>query len=180
MRKIRKRKKINFKVKREFQKWLLVRTGAAILLSSIVSAFMFFLYLEVIPTESNLFQLIWHAGVSSLFIPVFIAGTAVSFLSGVLLVISLPVKIAGPIYRIERELKAIQDGNLSKTVELRNEDILKDLASTVNTTVFSLRDKIIRFRRSLDLLDESLKKGNLGSARETMKRAYEDIDKFYV
>jgi methyl-accepting chemotaxis protein len=80
--------------------------------------------------------------VSDLLIPVLIAGSFASLVTGSLLALFIPQKIAGPIFRMEEDLKEIQAGNLKKRIRLRKEDPLQELAATINTTIAFLLDKI--------------------------------------
>lgn len=51
-------------------------------------------------------------------------------------------KIAGPIYRFEKQAKAIGEGDLTLKFKLRKGDELKELADTLDKMVGALRDKV--------------------------------------
>ncbi|NTV15017.1 MAG: methyl-accepting chemotaxis protein [Desulfobulbaceae bacterium] len=134
-----KRSKLNLKVKRQFQIWLLVRIVGTILFSSLVAAIILYLYARQEVGDSFYEAHIRIRYVSDLLIPVVIAGSLVSLISGTLLAIFLPQKIAGPIFRIEEDLKHIQKGHLNKEIKLRQGDPLHDFAETINTTLAVLK-----------------------------------------
>ena len=134
-----KRSKLNLKIKRQFQLWLLARIGGTILLSSLVAAAILFFYARQEIGDSFYEAHLRIRHVSDLLIPVIIAGSAVSLISGVVLAIFLPQKIAGPIFRIEEDLRHIQNGHLDKEIKLRDGDPLHDFAETINTTLAVLR-----------------------------------------
>jgi len=134
-----KRKKLNLSVKREFQRWLLLRIIGTVLLSSVVSAVILFFYARQEVGDSFYEAHIRIRHVSDLLIPVVIAGSLVSLISGTLLAIFLPQKIAGPIFRIEEDLRKIREGQHDKVIKLREGDPLHDFAHTINTTVVALR-----------------------------------------
>ncbi len=134
-----KRSKLNLKVKRKFQIWLLARIGGTILVSSLVAAAILFFYARQEVGASFYEAHIRIRHVSDLLIPVVIAGSLVSLISGALLAIFLPQKIAGPIFRIEEDLRSIQNGHLDKEIKLREGDPLQDFAETINTTLAALR-----------------------------------------
>ncbi|MFO7605805.1 MAG: methyl-accepting chemotaxis protein, partial [Desulfurivibrionaceae bacterium] len=92
-----KRKKLNLAVKKEFQKWLLVRILGTILLSSVVAAVILYFYSSRELGESFYDAHIKIRRVSDLLLPVILAGSFVSLLSGTLLALFLPQKIAGPV-----------------------------------------------------------------------------------
>jgi nitrogen fixation/metabolism regulation signal transduction histidine kinase len=137
-----KRKKLNLSVKKEFQKWLLIRILGTVLLSSVVAAAILYFYSSREIGESFYEAHIKIRRVSDLLLPVILAGSFVSLLSGAMLALFLPQKIAGPVFRIEEDLKEIQEGNLEKEIRLRQEDPLKELAQAINQTIAFLRAKI--------------------------------------
>jgi len=134
-----KRKKLNLLVKRRFQLWLLVRILGTVMLSSVVAAIILYFYASHEVGESFYEAHIRIRRVSDLLIPVVIAGALVSLLSGTLLAIFLPQKIAGPIFRMEQDLQQIQNGNSDRVIKLRDGDPLQEFAETINTTVAALR-----------------------------------------
>lgn len=137
-----KRKKLNLKVKSQFQRWLLLRMLGTVLLSSVVAAIILYLYSSQEIGGSFYDAHIKIRRVSDLLLPVIIAGSFVSLLSGTIVALFLPQKIAGPVFRIEQDLKEIQAGNLKKEIVLRKGDPLRDLAETINTTISFLCAKI--------------------------------------
>lgn len=137
---VQKRKKLNLTVKREFQVWLLIRIFGTILVSSLVAAAILFFYARQEIGASFYEAHIRIRHVSDLLIPVVIAGSLVSLISGTILALFLPQKIAGPIFRIEEDLKKIKAGQLDKVIKIRQGDPLQDFAETINSTVAALRD----------------------------------------
>ncbi len=137
-----KRKKLNLQVKRRFQMWLLVRILGTVLVSSLVAAVILYFYSNREVGQSFYEAHITIRRVSDLLVPVIIAGSIVSLISGALLAIFLPQKIAGPVYRMEEDLKAIQDGDLDKQIRLREGDPLQGLAETINQTIASLKKRL--------------------------------------
>jgi methyl-accepting chemotaxis protein len=137
-----KRKKLNLKVKTRFQIWLLFRVFGSVLLSSIVAGIILYYYSHQEIGENFFNAHLEIRRVSDLLIPVLIAGSFASLVTGSLLALFIPQKIAGPIFRMEEDLKEIQAGNLKKRIRLRKEDPLQELAATINTTIAFLLDKI--------------------------------------
>ncbi|MBW1796521.1 MAG: methyl-accepting chemotaxis protein, partial [Deltaproteobacteria bacterium] len=71
-----------------------------------------------------------------------VCGFFASLILGVVASLLFPHAIAGPLYRIERELADIGKGNLCKEIKLRKRDEVKDLADSINLMIGGLRDKI--------------------------------------
>lgn len=137
-----KRKKLNLQVKRRFQMWLLVRILGSVLASSLVAAVILYFYSNREVGQSFYEAHITIRRVSDLLVPVILAGSIVSLISGALIAIFLPQKIAGPVYRMEEDLKAIQEGNLDKEIRLREGDPLQGLAEMINQTIASLKKRL--------------------------------------
>jgi methyl-accepting chemotaxis protein len=65
--------------------------------------------------------------------------------------------IAGPIYRFEKTLEQMRDGNLNVHVRLRKNDELQEVAEVFNQTLASLRIKIKKDRDTMTVyLDRAL------------------------
>ncbi len=129
-----RRKKLNLNVKRQLQVWLLVRIVGIILLCTLVAVLVLYFY-----SRQELADSFWQAHirirrVSDLLLPVLITGAGVATAAGIVLALFLPQKIAGPLYRIEQDLKEVRAGDLTKVISLREDDILKELAMEINLT----------------------------------------------
>lgn len=151
-----KRKKLNLAVKNELQRWLLVRIFGVVLLSSLISALILYFYAHKEIGDSFYEAHITIRHVSDLLWPVVAAGSVVSLLSGMLLAVFLPQKIAGPIYRIEKELERLGEGDLTMEIRLRPEDPFHDLVGGINQSVAGLRSQI---RIIQDICNELEKEG---------------------
>ncbi|MDW7646192.1 MAG: methyl-accepting chemotaxis protein [Desulfuromonadales bacterium] len=137
-----KRKKLNLQIEREFQLWLLVRILGVILLCSFLAAAILFFYARH-ETAATFYQAhIKIRRVSDLLIPVIATGSLVSLMSGFLLALFLPQKIAGPIYRIEKDLEPLKDGDLTVSIRLRQGDTLQGFSQNLNETVASIRERV--------------------------------------
>ncbi|HET98473.1 MAG TPA: methyl-accepting chemotaxis protein [Desulfurivibrio alkaliphilus] len=154
-----KRKKLNLAVIRQFQFWLLVRILGVVLLSSLVAALILFFYARQEISANFYSAHIQVRRISDLLLPVMAAGAFVSLLSGMVLALFLPQKIAGPVYRIARALKALQEGDFGGRVRLRSGDPLTDLADSVNETAAEIGSRIEEVKgiqQELDALVQSL------------------------
>lgn len=64
--------------------------------------------------------------------------------------------IAGPVYRMERVVRNIGEGDLTHFTKLRPKDELKDLADAMNDMTMGLRNKVINLKEVLSQIDESI------------------------
>ena len=74
--------------------------------------------------------------------PVLLAGFFSSLVLGFLAAVFFPYAIAGPLYRIEKKLVDIGNGDLKKKIKLRKGDEVGELADSINIMVEGLRAKI--------------------------------------
>ncbi len=58
-------------------------------------------------------------------------------------------KIAGPLYRFEESLKVIGEGDLTHRINLRKRDQLSDLAETINTFSSTVENKVLDMKANL-------------------------------
>jgi len=166
------RKRLNLAVKRKLQKWLLVRIAGIIVISSMVAALILYLY-----ARQEISSSFWEAHiqirrVSDLLLPVLVAGTAVAALAGFILAIFLPQKIAGPIFRIEQDLRAVRDGDLTQKIQLRENDILHELANEINQTTEFFRQQTKKIQQeytTVEKLGQNHSSTELIDALERMK-----------
>ena len=61
-------------------------------------------------------------------------------------------KIAGPLFRLEKDILEITTGNLTKKIFLRKADQVTDMAENLNNMVIELRKKIVDIDDSLEAL----------------------------
>lgn len=137
-----RRKLLNLKVKHRLQLWLLIRVGGIIGLTSLVSVLILYGYAHQETVNSFYDAHIKIRRVSELLIPVVLSGGAISMISGTLLAIFLPQKIAGPIYHIERDFELIKAGNLSHRIKLRSSDTLHNFTQQINASISSIESQI--------------------------------------
>jgi methyl-accepting chemotaxis protein len=168
-----KRKKINLKVKQDFQIWLLLRIMGTSLLTIVMASILLYLYAKGIVDAEYLSFKPDVRKVSEVLLPVLIAASLTSIVAGLLLALFLPQKIAGPIFRIEQDLLEIRTGDLTKTVNLRCADILKELAESVNMTVGDIGHMVKDIQESGNTLGTKI----LAGEADEIKRAFDSHKK---
>lgn len=173
-----KRKKLNLTVKKDFQTWLFLRIMTTIFVSAVVAVLILFFYARREVGESFYGAHIEIRRVSDLLLPVILAGSVVSMVSGALIAIFLPQKIAGPIYRLENNLKTVGEGNLTVSTTLRSGDVLKDFALKVDDTVSLMRSRIVQLKEIHAELGEFVKKSNQPELRSILARENKILENF--
>jgi len=81
--------------------------------------------------------------------------------------------IAGPVYRMEKVVRNIGEGDLTHFIKLRPKDELKDLADAMNEMTMGLRSKVISFKENVaqirDGISTAKSTGNVSRLDEVLK-----------
>ncbi len=132
----------NFSIKKRLQLRMLVKIWSIIFITLLLTGIIFYFYSDINVGKSyRLFHVKANNFLDFLF-PVLLAGFFSSLVLGFLAAVFFPYAIAGPLYRIEKELVDIGKGNLKKKIKLRTGDEVRDLADSVNIMVEGLRANI--------------------------------------
>ena len=173
-----KRKILNLNVKNQFQVWLLVRIIGTVILSSLVAAIILYFYSRQ-EISSNFYSAhIKLRRVSDLLLPVIAAGTFVSLISGMILALFLPQKIAGPLYHIEKDLRKMGAGNLKVKIRLRKKDTMDDFVKAININIKELRKKVQAVKDAQGELEKSLAENQNPEVNKQMGQLKSALDIF--
>ena len=163
-----KRKKLNLKVKQDFQIWLLIRIMGTSLLTIIIASFLLYLYSKGVVDAEYLSFKENIRKVSEVLLPVLIAASLTSIVAGLLLALFLPQKIAGPLFRIEQDMLQIREGDLTKSITLRCADILKEHSESINMAVGSIGNMIRDAKETGNALEKKINE----SGSDEIKKAF--------
>jgi len=172
-----RRKKLNLQVKRELQLWILRRMLLIIFLSISISLILlyYFSYQEIQGSFYKAHLTIRH--VSDLLLPVILISGGLCLLLGVSFAVFFPQKIAGPIYRIEQDLKEVSKGNFNKIFRLRKTDRFQSLAKAANEALGRVRYEFENINKGLKNIDIAIKKGDISEAKRITNSLLEDLEK---
>ena len=104
-------------------------------------------------------------------------------LAGMIIFIILSHRIAGPLYRFEKDLGDIGYGDLTKRINLRKTDQLTDLKEALNSLIATFDDRMARIKGNLNELKALTDKGEPGNSariQNIVKKLKEEIDRFKV
>ena len=172
-----KRKKLNLKVKQDFQIWLLVRIMGTSLITIIVASVLLYLYSRgVVDTEYLSFKTDVRR-VSEVLLPVLIAASLTSIVCGLVIALFLPQKIAGPIFRIEQDMLQISEGDLTKSITLRSADVLKEFSETINMAVGNIGNMVKDVKESGNALETKIAEGGTDEIKKAFELHKEQLER---
>lgn len=149
----------NYFIKKEFQTKFIIKFCVLLLLGVIISTILLFAFSQDTLTSS--FQhsqlVIKQTGLAILPSIVYTNLITFALISIATIIVTLFVshKIAGPLLRLEKELKIIGNGDLTGQVKLRKLDQITDLADCLNNTAASLRVKVAEIRTEVEEIQQS-------------------------
>ncbi|WP_022853166.1 methyl-accepting chemotaxis protein [Thermodesulfatator atlanticus] len=174
---MQKRKKLNLSVKADLQRWLLLKIGVAIVISVGIALAILYAF-----SHKELGDSLYHAHftikhVSDLLLPVILVAGGVCLLTGFFIVIFLPQKIAGPLYRVEEDLKYIAStGDLRKKISLRKGDkFFHSLADAANKLVERVRKDYQDIQDKIDQAQKAIKEGRNEEALKLLSQIKENL-----
>lgn len=87
-------------------------------------------------------------------------------------------RIAGPLYRLNKDLKEVTDGNLRMRFSLRKKDEMKSLADGLNVMVETLKNDVANIKKTSSDIESALNANNIESARSRLKDLKRAVEKF--
>jgi len=81
-------------------------------------------------------------------------------LAAIVIILFISHKIAGPMFRLENDIKEIGKGHLTKRIRLREKDQITELAKEINTMTESYHKKILDIKTSVENILELAPKQN--------------------
>ena len=85
-------------------------------------------------------------------------------------------KIAGPLYRLRKEIEAFSQGDFNRDFKIRSSDQLKELSQSLQNMRNLLAEKNLRIKNKINILKTKLDKLTLESKEEVLKDL-DDLEK---
>jgi len=105
-------------------------------------------------------------------------------LAGLILFVLLSHRIAGPLYRFEKALKQIEEGDLTARINLRKSDQLVELKEAFNSLAHSLDARVGTIKAGLSEIERALAVNNDPRASanilDILKRLKDEIRHFKI
>lgn len=146
-------------IKKDFQSKFIVKFCLLVLAGVIISTVVVFLFTHGTLTSSFQHGRLVVKNTSLAILPAVMYANIVTLglisLASILITLFISHKIAGPLFRIEEDLKIIERGDLTKKISFRNKDQLTALADSINKTTTGLHKKVADIQTDVEHLLES-------------------------
>ncbi|MEA2060886.1 MAG: HAMP domain-containing protein [Thermodesulfobacteriota bacterium] len=100
--------------------------------------------------------------------------TAVVLLIAVVVTLFVSHKIAGPMYRFEKDIQRISTGDLKSHIHIRDGDQFGEMVTSLNAMVDSLNSRVGAIKEEIDRLDQAAENS---ADREALKAGLKNLKK---
>lgn len=174
-------KRRQYFIDRKFQTGFILKFFAVLILGAILSVGVTMLSTQATLTSSFEGSKLVIEKTSLAILPSVIMTNIITTLivGGVVVLVTLLVshKIAGPMFRFEKDLEEIAQGNLQKQIRTREGDQFGGVTRNLNEMVGNLNQKLSEVKREMDRLGEAAAAQDLPQAfRDDLEECRRNID----
>jgi len=164
----------NYYIKKEFQRNFILKFCALVIIGSLISGVIIYVMSSSTVTTTFINSRLTIKSTADFILPsVLLSGVVVIVvigLSTILITLFTSHKIAGPLYRIEKDVQEITAGNLKMRFNLRQGDEIRPLAASLDTMAQAIRSRIADAKDAEGELESILNKTK-GALPEDVKNA---------
>jgi methyl-accepting chemotaxis protein len=155
-------KRRQYFVKKNYQAKFILKFCLIVLCGTLVSSGLLFLFTRgTLTSSSGQFGLVVKDTAFAI-LPYVALSNIITFIlvvvAAIIVILFISHKIAGPLFRFEKELNEIGKGDLTKTIKLRKKDQFKDLAESLNNMTTDLRSRVLVVKEEVNQVFESARK----------------------
>jgi methyl-accepting chemotaxis protein len=152
-------KRRNYYIKKEFQRNFILKFCALVALGALISgAIIYAMSVSTVTTTFENSRLAIKSTSDYILPAVLLSSLIMMILVGfatIVITLFTSHKIAGPLYRIERDLEELAAGNLNIRFNLRGGDEIKALAANLDQAALSLKLKVSAIKNAFALVETS-------------------------
>ncbi|NVL90024.1 MAG: HAMP domain-containing protein [Desulfobacterales bacterium] len=157
-------KRTHYFIKKDFQFKFILKFCLIILAGAFISTGLLFLFSHDTLTSSFQHSRLTIQNTAVAILPAVIYTNLITLglicMAAIVVILFISHKIAGPIFRFEKEIKEIGQGDLTKRIRLRKKDQITELAESIDNMTASLNEKVLDIQTGLERLLELASKQN--------------------
>jgi len=158
-------KRKTYFVKKSFQFRFILKFCLVILAGVAISTGIFFLFSSGTLTSSFQDSRLVIKKTSIAILPIVLYTNLITLglitVAAIIVTLLVSHKLAGPLFRFEKDLEEIGRGNLAKRIRLRKQDQLKDFAESMNKMTDSLHIRVLDVRSEVNQIIKSASQKNV-------------------
>lgn len=175
--KYKRKRFFNYSIKGRLQLRMLVKIWIILFVSLLLAGIIFYFYSNInVGTSYRLFH-VKAKNFLDFLLPVLVLGFFTSLVLGVLVALFFPHAFAGPLHRIENELRDIGRGNLNKRITLRKGSEIHDLADAVNEMSENLAKQVQGMKDAAAEINEIVDKASPENMEESLRELKQSNDR---
>ncbi len=173
-------KRRTYFIKKSFQLRFILKFCLVVLMGAMISTGLLFFLSSGTLTSSFQHSRLVIKSTSQAILPVVLYTNLITLglitLASIVVTLLVSHKLAGPIFRFEKDLQEIESGNLTKRIILRKDDQFIDLAESMNKMTDSLHSKVTDIRtRVAQLIKSAAQEEIPEEMREKLNRLQQGI-----
>ena len=157
--KVAKIKRRQYFVQKNFQFKFILKFCMVLLIGIIISTGLLFLFsMNTLTSSFEQSRLVIKNTAYAIIPSVFLSNLitlALITLATIIVTLLVSNKLAGPLFRFQKELKEIGEGNLTQVIQLRKDDQITAMADSLNQMRTDLQNKILTIKEEVEQIVES-------------------------
>jgi len=176
----------NYYIDKQFQRNFILKFCGLIVMGSAISSLIIYAMSRATVTTAFENSRLTIKSTADFILPTIALSSGISVLlislAAIIITLLTSHRIAGPLYRLNKDVEQLTSGDLKTTFNLRATDEIKPLAESLNIMAQALRERIALIKDTLDSLDSSIKSSGNASTEitEKIRQAREAAEQFYT
>jgi methyl-accepting chemotaxis protein len=171
--KYKRKRFFNYSIKGRLQFRMLFKIWMILFVSLLLAGIVFYFYSDINVGKSYRLFHVKAKNFLDFLLPVLVCGFVTSLVLGILVALFFPHAFAGPLHRIENELREIGKGDLSRRIALRKGSEVHELADAVNDMATGLREQVRGIKAAGDEINDFIQKVSPENVEESLRRLKE-------
>lgn len=174
----------NYYIKNKFQRNFIIKFCSLVAAGSLISVAIIYLASRATVTTSFENSRLAIKSTADYILPAALMSGAIAIvligLAAIVVTLLTSHRIAGPLYRMEKDVEEVMSGNLKKRFNLRVGDELKPLAANLDTMTQGLRARVFEIKKAVNELDSACASGGAipDGVKENIRKLKLLVDQF--
>lgn len=174
-----KNRRRNYFIKKKFQSMFIVKFCALVIAGAVLSGVIVYMMSNSTVTTTFENSRLKIKSTAEFILPAVVLSSAIVIvvigLAAIVMTLFMSHRIAGPLYRLEKDVEQVTAGNLTVRFRVRQTDEMKALAASLDVMIQSIRADLGTLKSGID---EALKSGRIEEAKVKIRDLQAILAKF--